>query len=142
MKVRKTVHLRNSLDKLVTLHPGDEIPAWAKDLVTNTEITGEKAVEVEPVKDSADEPEPESVDYSKLKKGELQELCLARGLSGDGKVDELKARLAADDLADVDADVWAMSEDELREFAAAKGIDVGEASSSVELATVIEQAIQ
>jgi len=141
MKVRKTVNIMNPLFQRVTLRPGDEIPEWAVGMITNPKlIEPETTVSVESVtvESSGDDTRP--VDYAGMRKGELQELCRARGLDDQGKVDELRARLHADDLKDIDADVWSMDVAELRELAAAKGIDVGEASTTAELAAAIEQA--
>ena len=143
MKVRKTVNLLNPLMKLVTLRPGDTVPDWAVSKITNPALLEGDHVPVPEDAPSVSKPAPvpgKKVDYAKLNKGPLQELCRERGLDDSGTRPELAARLHADDLDEIEADVWAMDESELRELAERQGIDVGEARTTAELAAAIEQA--
>lgn len=149
MKVRETVNLLDDNFNVITLSPGDTVPVWAEKHITNPDAiwTGPEAeeTEVSGVGDSdgsgadADTVHP----YSELKKPELQELLKSRGLPTSGNVDELRDRLVEADAtaAAGDAvDLWSMDEAELKSYAAEKGIDVGEAANTAELAAVIAQA--
>lgn len=138
--VSQVVNLFDDNYKLHTLLPGDEIPEWAADKITNPAVIATEPPKVESV--VVDEPEDagdlEAVDYSKLKKPELEKLCEERGLDKAGNRPDLIARLQEADTAAEVVDVWAMTENELRALAAERGVDVGEASTAAELAAVLE----
>lgn len=136
--VSQVVNLFDPSYQLVTLYPGDEIPEWAIDKVTNPLVIATAPPRVEPEEDEGDEDDPVVVEYSKLKKAELEALCAERELDAAGTKADLIERLIAADAAATVVDVWAMSEGELRALAAERGVDVGEASTAAELAAVLE----
>lgn len=139
--VSQVVNLLDHSYNLVTLYPGDEVPEWALDKVANPEVLATEPPRVEPEEDegdAGDEDDPVVVDYSKLKKAELEALCAERELDAAGTKADLIERLIAADAAATVVDVWAMSEGELRALAAERGVDVGEASTAAELAAVLE----
>lgn len=136
--VSQVVNLFDPSYQLVTLYPGDEIPEWAIDKVTNPLVIATAPPRVEPEGDEGDEGDPVVVEYSKLKKAELEALCAERELDAAGTKADLIERLIAADVAATVVDVWAMSEGELRALAAERGVDVGEASTAAELAAVLE----
>lgn len=139
--VSQVVNLFDPSYQLVTLYPGDEIPEWAIDKVTNPLVIATAPPRVEPEEDegdAGDEDDPVVVEYSKLKKAELEALCAERELDAAGTKADLIERLIAADAAEAVVDVWAMSEGELRALAAERGVDVGEASTAAELAAVLE----
>ena len=67
-------------------------------------------------------------------------LCVERELDASGNKPDLVARLQEADKATDDVDVFAMNIDELKALAEKRGIDIGNASTDVEIATIIEQA--
>lgn len=144
-KVRVACNLLDPQFKLVTLLPGDEIPAWALGRITNSAVIDDGfTVAEEPVAVVAPEPDVPAVaepDYSRMRKAELQALLEERGLDASGTVDQLRKRLAAADteelVQDEEVDLWELSEAELRALADARGIDVGDASTTGELAALI-----
>lgn len=162
-KVCTTVNLLDAERKLVTLRAGDEVPEWALKRVTNPKVLAKSDVH-EPADSDApapgasapttpvtpeevrtpEAPQAQKTDYAQLRKPELQKLAKDRGLSADGKVAELVARLEEADSTPAapvgDVDVWSLDESELRTLAQERGVDIGEASTQVELATLLEQA--
>lgn len=148
--VKKVVNLLDPDYNLVTLHPGDEVPEWALERVTNESVLAAAAPRVE---DNSTWDPALATELSALKKAELVALCEARGFNASGTKDDLIARLEAPAVeqevvagdthaTDEPVDIWALDESELRTLAAERGIDVSAATSAVELATVIEQAGQ
>lgn len=137
--VSKTVNLIDDSFRLVTLHPGDEIPDWAEGIITNPAVLAT----VPPIVVSDPEPE-EKVDYAALSKVELIKLCNDRGIDSSGNKPDMQARLlAADEASAAEAeqvDVWSLSEEELLQIAAERNIDIGEATTTAELAAALEQA--
>lgn len=136
--VSTVVNLLDDNFQLVTLKPGDEIPAWAADRFTNPEVIATEPPRV--AEERGEETEDAPTGYSALKKAELEALCEARGLDKVGNKPDLISRLEAADAAPVEIDLWSMDEGELRALAAERGVDVGEASTTAELAAALEQA--
>lgn len=139
--VSQVVNLFDDNYKLHTLMPGDEIPEWALEKITNPEVLATEPPRVEP---SDETPEKEvgqeevpQIDYSTLKKPELEALCDERGLDKTGNKPDLIARLVEHDAKPVEVDLWSMNEAELRALAAERGVDVGEANTTAELAAVL-----
>ncbi|MBU3995585.1 MAG: hypothetical protein KKF42_07400 [Actinobacteria bacterium] len=148
--VKKVVNLLDPDYNLVTLHPGDEVPEWALERVTNASVLAAEPPRVEEISTGE---QPATVELSELKKAELVALCETRGLPTSGNKEDLIARLEATPavqeqgsgdapVSDEPVDIWALDENELRALAGERGIDVSTATSAVELATVIEQAGQ
>lgn len=153
MKVCQTVNLLDDKFRLVTLLPGDVVPDWARERITNPEAIApddDSGAAVAEAVSAATTPEPETVtpateqedSYSELDKKGLQELLEERGLPTSGNKPELVERLREADAASDDeheeVDLWSLNVEELKAYAAERGIDVGEASTSDELAAVIE----
>lgn len=164
MKVKKHINLIDSEFRLVTLRPGDEVPAWA--VITNPDVLDDAPVKAaeevieeiaeEDIEDAvaeevteeavaeavADEAEntvdSNTVDYSVMKNDELRALLEERGLDVEGKKADLVARLIESDNTEID--VWAMNSEELHKFAKENQIDISGATNDVEVAALIEQA--
>lgn len=155
-KVSTTVNLLDDQFRLVTLHPGDTIPDWAAARFTNTDVIAtddDRGAEKPNVPQAPQtpqtptEPAPVVAKYSKMKNAALVALLNERGLDATGKKDDMVARLeeadkAAESTEDDDVDLWSLNVDELKAFAEKHNIDVGDAASSEELATVISLAQQ
>ncbi len=153
MKVCETINLLDDQFRLVTLLPGADVPEWALGRVTNPSVIAgdddfteavSAAVEAAPVPTP---PAPPVVDegdqYDALSKKDLQELLTSRELSTAGNKPELIERLReSDNAADAgeEVDLWSMSVEELKAFAEKHDIDVADASTSEELAAVIQSA--
>ncbi len=86
-------------------HPGDEIPNWAQELITNESVYAnpEEAVLLEAERDellNVEEPDDfELPDYSNFKVAELKEMLDERGLETSGTKALLVQRLEDSDAA-------------------------------------------
>lgn len=152
-KVEQTVNLLDDQFKLVTLQHGDEIPSWA---VSRFDPKSFCACETVPapiipeVNTPQTAPQPDdSTDYSKLDKKALAALCAERELAVDGNKPDLVARLVEHDAAaasgehkDEEVDVWGLDVAELTALAKERGVDIGDASGTEEIAALLEQAEQ
>ncbi|UOR02066.1 SAP domain-containing protein [Leucobacter allii] len=144
--VSQVVNLLDDKFQLVTLMPGDEVPEWATSRITNPAVlaTVPPIVPDEPQSVTEVVAHPDAKDaYAGLNKAELVALAKDRDLDTSGNKPDIIARLkeadkAADDDADVD--VFSLSVDELKALAERHGIDIGEATTDVEIATIIQQA--
>lgn len=88
------VHVENKKGEVVVLQPGQELPAWAKDLVTNpAAFLDASAVES---KSEATGSEP-ATGYAALAVKDLKAELKKRELPQTGKQAELIARLEKDD---------------------------------------------
>lgn len=149
-QVCKTVNLIDPNFKVVTLHPGDTIPEWAVSKITNLAVIATDTAATVQIEQPIVPPagtdtvvEVEPIDYDKLDKKSLVALCTERGLAIDGNKPDLIARLQEADkapAAEEEVDLFALDETELKALAAERNIDLGSASTAVEMATVIEQA--
>lgn len=152
-KVRATVNLMDANFKCVTLHAGDEIPEWALDRITNPSLVDDSVAEtvevaaqpIVPVDASSARVEVKAGLYDALKKDELIALANERGIDATGNKPDIIARLEAADAAatsegDGDVDVWSLDVAELQKLAADRGIDLGDASTTAEMATIIDAA--
>lgn len=143
-KVCTTVNLFDENRRVVTLHAGDEIPDWAVARITNPSVIAAEGTDTAPepaTVDTVEAVEVEPVDYSTFSKDALVAACAERGLDAKGNKPDLIARLTEADATDEgeEVDLFALTVDELKKIAAERGIDLGEASSDVEIATVIQQ---
>ena len=139
MKVCRTINIQDDNSNVVTLLPGDTVPEWAVSKITNPKVILVED-EAPSLVESAVEPEPEvGVDYSKVSKPELIALLEARGLPSDGKVAELRDRLAqADASEDTGVDLFDLPREQLEQIAVQRGVAFGPDTSDDELATLIE----
>ncbi|MFD5599926.1 SAP domain-containing protein [Leucobacter sp. NPDC058333] len=156
MKVCQTINLLDEQFRLVTLFPGDEVPEWAVARITNPAVIASDEDFAAAVAEAAKEAgtptppvppvvvkAPSADTYDELSKKDLQELLTSRELSTAGNKPELIERLRESDKAAAageEADLWSMSVEELKAFAEKQGIDVADASTSEELAAVIQSA--
>lgn len=153
MKVCETINLLDDQFRLITLLPGDEVPDWAIGRVTNPSVIAadddfteavSAAVEAAPAPAPAGPPMvDEGNQYDALNKKDLQELLTNRELPTAGNKPELIERLREADkaaAADDEVDLWSMSIEELKAFAEQHEINVADASTSEELAAVIQSA--
>lgn len=110
------VHVVGEDGQPVVLAPGTEVPAWAKDQVTNPLCYADGASPEAVAEAQAATKEPETVKadmadgkgdadagYSARKAADLKQIAGERGLSAEGTKDELVARLEADDREKADA---------------------------------------
>lgn len=97
------VHLFHN-GELVTLAPGDILPEWADNLVTNPDVLDDAADDAA-VDDTGT---PPGEDTRTLK--ELRAEAKTRGLSGKGSKTEIAARIAAAAEAPVESDARAVLE--------------------------------
>lgn len=161
--VSKVVNLLDADHNVVTLYPGDEVPDWALERVTNPEVLAVEPPRVDPdpaesqddsVADAAGasgdggQADPvEPAGYGALTKDALVALLKERNLDTKGNKPELAARLddadkAAENEISEPVDVWSLDETELRKLAAERNVDVAGAESTAELATALVQATQ
>lgn len=131
-KFNAHVAVQKDYAEVVWFHPGDEVPAWAKELVGDHVLAGDHEAddsvdvrltdpENEPDEDetkwatvntlpppvdqpAADVADEEELDLDTLKKDELVELASERGLDTSGTKAELKERILADQEADDEED--------------------------------------
>lgn len=157
--VRKVVNILDPDYNLVTLHPGDEIPEWALERITNPAVIALEPPRVEPDPDegqdngSTEGEGGEQIEavapagYAALTKDALVALLNERTLDAKGNKPVLVARLEEADKAaagevDEPVDVWTLDEAELRQLAEARNVDVTGANSTAELATALQLAEQ
>lgn len=144
MKVSRTINLRTPDLKLVTLHPGDTVPDWAEELITNPNvILVETDAEAEAPREEAEQApvEEPAQDYSKVPKADLVAMLEQRGLPVDGKVGELRARLTEADSTvkhSEDVDPFELPREQLEALANQRGIEFEADLSNEELATLID----
>lgn len=149
MKVCKTINILDDSFVRHTLHPGDSIPEWAQERITNPKVILSEdgpvtaSAEDVPVTEQSSEDGEAVEDYKKVNKPELIALLNERGLSSDGKVGELRARLIEDDavkaaVTDDIVDLFELSREQLEGIAAEKGVEFGAETSDEELAALIE----
>lgn len=151
-QVCKTINLIDTNFKVVTLYPGDTIPEWALGKVTNPAVIAPDtapAVTIKqpivPAAGTETHVEVEAIDYGKLDKKALIDLCTERELPTDGNKSDLIQRLKDADKApatEEELDLFALDEDELKALAAERNVDLGGATTAVEMATVLEQAAE
>lgn len=146
-KVEQTINLLDDSFQLVTLQHGDEIPDWAIPRITNPAAICSCGDVVAPIIPETVEPPVlvDVVDYSTLNRKELDALCTERGLDITGNKPDLIERLeesdaAADASEDDEVDVWSLDLAELTKLAQERGIDIGDATGSEEIAALIMQA--
>lgn len=149
-QVCKTINLIDPNFKVVTLHPGDTIPDWALDKVTNPAVIARDTAPavtvtqpIVPATGTETHVEVEAIDYDKLSKKDLIALCTERELATSGNIPDLIERLKEADkapAAEEEVDLFALDEDELKALAAERNVDLGGAITAVEMATVIDQA--
>ncbi len=153
MKVCRTINLRDDNFNVITLHPGDTVPEWAESKVTNEKVILVEDPTTEPAVDHAAVP-AQVLDYADMKRPELRKLAASRGVDSNGRNDEIRAALMAQDAENAAADsgdepedgegdgddLWSMNEAELRQLAADRGVDHEGASTSAELVALLSQA--
>lgn len=151
--VTGVVHLRDAEFNLVSLFPGDTVPAWAESLITNPSLLSDAIVTEPSVAAPESTGDPEAAvavaDYSKTAKPALQKLAKERGLDESGNVGELRARLAEHDEAQAAAsegagdgeevDHWALPHDQALELALSRGLAVTAENSLEEIAALLDQ---
>lgn len=147
----------------IVLRAGQGVPKEYAEFVTNPRAFIE--VESEPSTPSAPASAPAStqkqeektdvtpVNYSKLKKPELEALAIARGIDANGTVKVLAERLVAADAAaaeaaasssdsgaDDDVDFDSMDEAALRAYAGEHKVNIEDATSVEEIIALLENA--
>lgn len=94
--VKRSVHVSNpETGDEAWLHPGDTVPDWAKDMITNPSVFEDD----DETELNADNFPMGNVDYDTLTIAQLDELLAERGLDGGGSKKDKAARLKEADAA-------------------------------------------
>jgi len=95
---RETFAVNPETNEAVWFYPGNELPGWAEDLVTNPEVFTPRGEEGEDSENIVIE-DSKATDYTRMNIAQLDELLEERGLNGEGKKQDKIDRLKAHDGA-------------------------------------------
>ncbi|MGK0740431.1 SAP domain-containing protein [Leucobacter sp. Z1108] len=146
MKVRATVNLFDPEMNVITLVAGDEIPEWAIDKITNPDILDREPPAAAP-QHLEEAPEVDYLEpYAKTSAKDARAMLTERGLPAEGKVAELRQRLAEHDRETAETepgdgtvqDLWTLTVEQLREIASELGLAHEPEASADELAALID----